>query len=374
NKLTEIETTYFVSACYKNGMSLGESAALTKAIVRFGGKLEFNKKPIVDIHSIGGVPGNRITMVVVPIIAAAGFYIPKTSTRSITSPSGTSDTMEVLAPVAHSREKIMEIVEKTNGCMVWGGTLDLASADDKLIKIERPLSLDPEGILLASIVAKKAAAGCTHFLLELPIGEETKLKTKAEAQKLAKKFEALTKKVGMKIKIRITDGSQPIGNGIGPALEARDVLEVLEGKGPGDLREQSLMLAADLLEMVNVKQAREKAEEILDSGKAMEKMREIIKAQGGNPDVKRSDIKIGMFAAEIKAEKKGKVKISNKETSKVAKAAGSPGDKGAGIYLHAKSSAYVEKGDILYTIYSESGEKLEEAKKLAKEAKAVKVI
>ena len=155
NRLTSIEIACFVSACYINGMTLNESAHLTKAIVNNGSQIKLNHKPIVDKHCIGGIPGNRTTLIIVQILAAAGLYVPKTSTRSITSPAGTSDTMEVLAPVGLSMQQIKHIVEKTHGCMVWGGTLDLASADDKLIKIEKPLNLDHQGILLASIMAKK---------------------------------------------------------------------------------------------------------------------------------------------------------------------------------------------------------------------------
>src|SRR3989344_1927046 len=174
NKLTEVETTYFISACYINKMSLDESVYLTEAISKNGGKLKFDKKFVVDKHCSGGVPNNRTTPIIVPIIAAAGLTMPKTSTRSITSPAGTADCVEILAPVSHSKEEIMKIVKKTNACMVWGGTLDLASADDKLIKLERILDLDPEGILLASILAKKSAVDSSHILIDIPIGKETK--------------------------------------------------------------------------------------------------------------------------------------------------------------------------------------------------------
>jgi len=175
NKLTEVETTYFVAGCYINGMTMNESAFLAEAIVNNGGRLKFNKKPVVGKHCVGGLAGNRTTPIVVSIVAAAGITIPKTSTRSITSPSGTADMVECFAPVSHSREKIIEIVEKTNACMVWGGTLDLASADDKLIQLEKTLSLDPEGFLLASILAKKSSEDCSQVLIDIPLGEEAKI-------------------------------------------------------------------------------------------------------------------------------------------------------------------------------------------------------
>ena len=374
NKLSEVETAYFVAGCYVNELSLEEVQFLTEAIVHFGGTLEIKKKPVMDIHSIGGVPGNRVSMIVVPIIAAAGLTIPKTSTRSITSASGTSDTVEIFAPVAHTKERIMEIVKETNGCLVWGGTLDLASADDKLIKIERPLSLDPEGILLASITAKKKAAGVTHVLLEIPVGDDTKVKDVKKAKELGKKFEVLGKKMGIIFEVVIIDGSQPVGNGIGPALEARDVLMVLEGHGPDDLRERSLFLAAKLMEMVGIKNAEDKAKAILHSGLALEKFRAIMKAQGGNPKIQLEDIHVGKYTCDLVARKEGKVKrIQNKHLAYLARSAGAPQDKGAGVYMHVKLKDKVKTGNKLLTIYAESNEKLLHARKVLEEKEIVEL-
>ena len=359
NRLTEIEATYFVAACYINKMTIDESAYLTEAIVNNSKKLVFHKKPIVDKHSIGGLAGNRTTPIVVPIIAAAGLIIPKTSTRSITSPSGTADTMEVLAPVSHSKERIMEIVNKTNACMVWGGTLDLASADDKLIQLEKPMSLDPEGFLLASILAKKSAANSSHIVIDIPVGPETKIKDKKHAKDLAKKFIVLGKKLGMVIKVVTTDGSQPIGNGVGPALEARDVLLVLQNKGPKDLKKKAIFLAGAIFNLVGYKNGFEKATFILESGKAYNKIKEIIKEQGGNPYVQPEEIKLGEYSYTYKAKTNGKVNyISNNFVTRLAKSAGAPNDKGAGVYLHKKVGDKVKEKEPLFTVYAESREKL----------------
>ncbi len=364
NKLTEIEVSYFVSGCYTNKMTLDESAYLTEAIVKNGGRLKFNKKIVVDKHSIGGLAGNRTTPIIVPIVAAAGLTIPKTSTRSITSAAGTSDCIEVLAPVTHSKEKIMEIVKKTNACMVWGGTLDLASADDKLIKLEKVLNLDPEGILLASILAKKAAADSSHILIDIPVGPEAKITDMKKAKKLAKKFIKIGKKLNMKIKVIITDGSQPIGNGIGPALEARDVLLVLQNRGPEDLKNKSVCLAGMLLEMAGIKKGEKKALDILSSGLAYKKMQEIIKAQGGNPNIQPEEIKIGQYKHRILAKNSGKIKtISNKKIARIAKLAGAPTDKGAGVDLLVRTGNKVNIGSTLFIIYAENQEKLNQVLK-----------
>ena len=362
NKLTEVETTYFISACYINKMSLDESVYLTEAISKNGGKLKFDKKFVVDKHCSGGVPNNRTTPIIVPIIAAAGLTMPKTSTRSITSPAGTADCVEILAPVSHSKEEIMKIVKKTNACMVWGGTLDLASADDKLIKLERILDLDPEGILLASILAKKSAVDSSHILIDIPIGKETKIKDVKQGRKLAKKFIKIGKKLGMKIRVILTDGSHPIGNGIGPALEARDVLLILQNRGPLDLKNKAVCMAGIILDMVGIKNSQKKALEILESGLAYKKMQEIIKAQGGNPNIQPEEIQIGKFKHEVKAKKSGKVNyISNNKISRIAKIAGAPFDKGAGIDLFVKIKSEVNHNSVLYTIHAENKEKLIEA-------------
>jgi len=358
NELTEIEKTYFVSGCYVHGLSLDESYYLTMAIVNNSKKLDFGKKIIVDKHSIGGVGGNRTTMIVVPILVAAGLTIPKTSTRNITSVSGTSDTMEVLAKVDFSAKEIKNIVNKIGGCMVWGGALELASADDRLIKIERPLGLDPKGIMLASIMAKKKSVGATHVIIDLPFGEGSKLKNIDEAIKLKSKFIELGRKLGIKVKIMISDGTQPVGNGVGPCLEAIDVLNVLLNKGPEDLKEKSVEMAGNIFEMLGYKKSREKALEILESGKAYETMKEIIKAQKGKI-FRPEQIKLGRFKYNVKTKKKGKVKsLDNKLINKIGMILGAPRDKGAGIYFNFKKNGKVNKNDLLFILYSNSEEKL----------------
>ncbi len=359
NKLTEIEATYFVSGCYANGMTLDESAHLAEAIVNNSGKIKFRHRIVTDVHSIGGLAGNRTTPVIVPIVAAAGLIIPKNFTRAITSASGSADTCEVLMPVSHTKEKIIQIVRKTNGCLVWGGTLDLASADDKLIQLEKILNLDPEGIMLASILSKKSAVDSSHILIEIPVGPEAKIDNKKTAKELAKKFIILGSKLDMKIKVLITDGSSPVGNGIGPALEARDILLVLENKGPEDLRKKSVFMAGLILEMAGIKDGQKKALNILASGKALEKLREIIKAQGGNPFISQEKIKLGNFTYTFTSSKDGKIKtISNKLVNRIAKAAGSPIDKGAGIYLHKKINEKAKKKEPLFTVYAEDKNRL----------------
>ena len=355
NKLSEIEISFFVSACYKNNLSINEVGYLTQAIVDNSKVIDFKGKT-VDKHCTGGLPGNRTSMVVIPIVAAANLKIPKTSSRAITSPSGTADVMEVLAPVNLTRENIINVVKKTNGCIVWGGALDLASADDKIIKIERILSLDPEGMLLSSIMAKKKAVNADYVLIDIPVGREAKIKTRKNAKRLKKKFIKLGRKLNMKVKVIISNGEQPIGNGIGPALEAKDVMSVLAGDGPADLKEKGINMAGIILSMAGIRNGEKRSREILESGMALEKMHEIIKAQGG----KIRNIEVGDYSYSVKSSKNGNVSyISNSTINKVCRILGCPKDKKAGLYLNFKLGNKVKKGQELFKIYAESKTKLD---------------
>jgi len=371
NKLSSVELTYFVAACYTNVMNTEETILLTKAMVKHGEVLKLDAHPVIDKHSIGGVPGNRTTMVVVPIIAAAGYAIPKTSSRSITSPAGTADTMETLANVAFSIKKMKEIILKTNGCIVWGGSLNLAPADDKIISVERPLEIDAESQLLASIMAKKHSVSSTHILIDIPVGKDAKVKNKLEALKMKRQFESIGKKLKKRVKVVMTDGTQPIGNGIGPALEARDVLWLLkrDPRRPLDLERKSLLICANIFSMIGINDGYKKALAILNSGKAYAKMVEIIKAQGGK-EIPAEDIKIGRLSYDILSKRSGRVAaIDNMAISRVARIAGAPDNKGAGVYLYKHVGDKVKRGEKIYTIYSEGKHEFEYAKETAKSSK-----
>ncbi|MCX8175011.1 MAG: AMP phosphorylase [Candidatus Micrarchaeota archaeon] len=362
NRLSEAELASFITSVYIRGMNEDEVAALTSALVSTGETLNLGKSPICDKHCIGGVAGNRTTMLIVPIVAAAGLYIPKTSSRSITSAAGTADTMEVLCDVSLDIEQMRQVVLKAKGCVVWGGSLRLASADDKLIKIRNPLSLDPRGVLLASILAKKKSVGAQYVIIDIPIGRGAKIADKADAADLGREFINIGKRLGMKIEVLVTDGSEPVGKGIGPALECNDVLSVLNNAGPADLRDKSCQLAGALLELSGkVKKGRgtQVAEQILKSGKALAKFREIVELQGGKPNIKLSDIPQASYKYEVRAEKDGRIfHIDNKMISKIARAAGAPNDKAAGVLLLCERGDQVRKGDVLFEIRSNSEAKL----------------
>jgi thymidine phosphorylase len=294
-------------------------------------------------------------MLIVPIVAAHGMLMPKTSSRAITSPAGTADTMEVLADVEQSQQKLREIVQQERAFIVWGGTANLAPADDILIAVERPLSMDSIGQMVASILSKKVAAGATHLLIDIPIGETAKVRNSAEGLKLRKIFEYVGDKIGLHIDVMLTDGSQPIGRGVGPVLETLDIMKILENDpdAPHDLREKALQLAGRIIEFdfdVRGGQGYAIARDILESGRALEKMNAIINQQGRNSDRP----KLGSLQYKVLASKTGTISaIDNFKISTFARLAGAPMDKGAGVYLHKKVGDLVKKGDTLFTIYAQ---------------------
>jgi len=370
-KLGPILTTYFVAAGFKEGFSNKELYFLTRAMAETGSKLHFTGI-VADKHSTGGLSGTRTTMILVPIVASAGFKIPKNSSRAITSAAGTADTMEVLAPVTFTPVQIEKMVSKVGGCIVWGGHLGLAPADDVIIQVETPLAFESFDKIIVSIMAKKIASGATHLILDIPVGQTLKIRHFKDAEVIAEKFKLLAKKFKIKVTIDINQALEPAGHGVGPALEARDVLKVLkqESDRPFVLEAKALRLSGKLLDLCQedsknklLESGEELASRILTSGKAYEKMREIIKIQGGNPDVSIDAIKLGEYKYELKSDSKGAITtFNNQDLTIIAKILGCPGDKKAGIFLERKVDERVNKNDILCVLYSSDKWRLKEAK------------
>lgn len=364
--LSDIELSAFITASYIHGMTDDEVEWLTRAMIDTGDTIEFDTHPIMDKHSIGGVPGNKISLLVVPIVAANGLLIPKTSSRAITGAGGTADLMEVLSPVEFSSQEVKEITEKVGGALVWGGATNIAPADDKLIKVEYPLSIDPYYQMLASIMAKKGAIGADNVVMDIPIGPGTKVPNAQEGQRLARDLINLGHRLGMNVECAITYGSSPIGRRVGPSLEVKEAMKVMESmEGPNSLIEKSAALAGILLEMGGAAprdRGKDLALETLRSGKALQKMKQIIEAQGGDPNIKSDDIQIGQYTADIVASADGYVmEFDNKWIIEIARLAGAPNDKGAGIAIHKKKGEQVKKGDSILTIYAEKEFKLDTA-------------
>lgn len=374
NSLSDSEVALFVSANYNHGMNMEETKYLIKSIVKFGNSLNLKNKNMVDKHSIGGIPGNRTTPIIVSICSAAGLTFPKTSSRAITTSAGTADVIETIARVEFSMDEVKRIIHKTNACMVWGGSLGMVPADSKIIKVEKLLNIDPESQLLASIMAKKLAVGSKYILIDIPYGKTAKV-TRKTALRLKKKFEYLGGYFKKEIKVVLTPANEPVGRGIGPALELTDVINILDPKkkGPRDLEQKALFLSAQLLEMGG-KAEKEKgiilAEKILDSGKAFKKFKEIIKAQEG----KVNGLRVAEYKRDILSKRTGEViEIDNKKINLLARTSGCPTDKCAGLYLHAKTGDPLKKRDKILTIYAESPMRLKQAVTLYKKIRPIMI-
>lgn len=361
-RYSNVQLSAFITACTGERMTIDEIVSLSKAMVSSGETLSWDHQIVVDKHCIGGLPGNRTTPIVVAIMAACGFTMPKTSSRAITSPAGTADTMEVMTTVHLPLNKIRAIVRKEGACLAWGGTANLSPADDILIRIEKALDIDSEGQLIASVLSKKAAAGSQYVVIDMPVGETAKLRTSKDAKKLKRNMEIVAKSLGLKLKVIISDGSQPVGRGIGPALEARDVLQVLRNDpgAPQDLQARALSLAGTLLELASdgkIRKGAQLAQEVLESGKAYQKFIAICKAQG-----RFKEPVLAAYKHEIKAPRSGKVKsIDNRKLAKLAKLAGAPEAKGSGVDFLSPLGTAVKKGQTLFVLYSESEGGLEYA-------------
>lgn len=361
-RYSDLHLAAFIAAGAGSNMDLAETVGLTKAMIAVGSRLTWPGSPIVDKHCVGGLPGNRTTLIVVPIVAALGIVMPKTSSRAITSPAGTADTMETLARVDLDIKALRRVVERESGCIVWGGAMQLSPADDVLIRVERPLDIDSEGQLVASVLSKKAAAGSEHVLIDIPVGPTAKVRSEDAARRLSQLLEAVGTAVGLHVRCVTTDGSQPVGRGVGPALEAHDVLAVLRGDGnaPADLRARALRLAGDVIEMANRSPAGDAiamAAKVLDNGNALRKFDAIREAQGGLREPGRAPLR-----RDIAAATPGKIAaIDNRRIARFAKLAGAPNSSTAGLEMHVQLGAQVGRGQKLFTLHAETAGEMENA-------------
>lgn len=354
-RYSDVQLSAFVTAGSSLPFSDDETVALTRAMVDAGERLDWGKPKIVDKHSVGGLPGNRTSPIVVAIAAACGLTIPKTSSRAITSPAGTADAMETVTRVDLGPRLMRKVVEQEGGCLAWGGALNLSPADDIFIGVERQLDVDPEGQLIASILSKKIAAGATTVVLDVPVGSTAKVRSPEGAARLTARLAAIGARVGLEVRCIISDGSQPVGRAIGPALEMMEVLAVLrrEDKPPRDLEERALMLASAVIEMgggCRSDEAAARAMRMLESGAAYEKFERICLAQGGFREPPRAKLQ-----RVVEAPRGGRVKsMNNRAIAQTAKLAGAPDMPAAGLRLHVRIGDRIEKGEPLMTVHSDT--------------------
>jgi len=352
---SDVQLSAFITACAAMPLDEQETVALTKAMVDVGERLSWAGTPILDKHSVGGLPGNRTTPIVVSIVAAHGLTMPKTSSRAITSPAGTADTMETLAPVDLDLPAIRRVVEQEYGCIVWGGAVRLSPADDILIRIERALDVDSEGQLVASVLSKKIAAGSSHLVLDMPVGPTAKVRNAEAAQVLSKRLIDVAALFGLKTRIVLSDGLQPVGRGIGPALEAHDVLAVLQNNSSASkmLRQRACTLAGALLELGGAAREGEGvgvALQTIVDGRAWAKFQRICEAQGGMRVPTTAKYQHPLLAGS-----NGTVRsIDNRKIARLAKLAGAPEAKSAGVELYVQLDRPVSAGEPVCSVHAET--------------------
>ena len=371
-RYSDVQISAFLSACVGQRMNREEVVALTLSMVNVGESLNWDTERVYDKHCVGGLPGNRTTPIVVAVVTSFGIVMPKTSSRAITSPAGTADTMETITRVDLPLHELQRVVEKVNGCIVWGGAVNLSPADDVLIRVERALDVDSEAQLIASVLSKKISAGSTHTIIDIPVGPTAKVRSREAAKRLSDLFRYVGDELGLCVEIAITDGTQPVGRGIGPALEAIDVLQVLNGDtvAPKDLRARAVLLAGKILELAG--EAAEGAgsalaQTAIDDGRAINQFKRICDAQGGFFTPPRAQ-----YRHEVHASDQGVVSvIDNRRLAKVAKLAGAPTARAAGIEILVRIGDVVEVGEPILIIHAEAPGELDYALGYLSEAQDV---
>lgn len=374
-RYSDVQLAAFVTACAQSTFTHEEVLHLTEAMVAAGETIDWGDRQIVDKHCVGGLPGNRTTPIIVPIVASQGLVMPKTSSRAITSPAGTADVMETMAPVNLDIQAIRRVVDQEGACLAWGGAVKLSPADDILIRVERSLNLDSEGQLVASVLSKKRAAGATHVVIDVPVGPTAKVRTHEAAELLREMLTTVGRRIGLTVQVVLTNGNGPVGRGIGPALEAHDVLKVLrcDADAPDDLRERALFLAGYVFDLAGHSEdstGMALARRLLDDGTALRKFEAICEAQGGLRKPGRA-----AFTEPVVSEFEGIVAaIDNRRLANVAKLAGAPQDPTAGVYLDTRLGSRVERGQPLYTVCAESRGELEYALEFVRSTPAIMTV
>lgn len=377
DNLSQIEISSYITSLQTLGLDEEEITYLVNSMVSTGDKISF-EYDVYDVHSIGGVPGNKYALVTVPILASMGLKIPKTSSRAISSAAGTADVMEVLANVNLKGNVIKRIVDTVGATLAWGGAINLAPADDKIIRVEQPLGIDPIPQLLASVLSKKLATSIKYLLIDIPMGKETKVQDENSAAFLAEKFIRIGEKLGIQIECAITYGGQPLGRAIGPALEAQEALRALEGKQTSNsFIVKSIEISAIMLEIAGIVE-RGKGIEIartnLKNGKAREKFFEIVNAQGSKGIESSDDIQLGKFTYEIVSNLDGYISyLSNGAIVDIARSLGAPFNKEAGVWVYKKIGDKVERNEPILKLYAENKEKLDQTIRLSRKIKIFEI-
>ncbi|MDD7615489.1 MAG: pyrimidine-nucleoside phosphorylase [Clostridiaceae bacterium] len=377
--IPDYQLSAFCMAVYFRGMTDRETAALTLAMAKSGDCIDLSGIDgyTVDKHSTGGV-GDKTSLIVAPIVAACGGKIAKMSGRGLGHTGGTVDKLEAI-PGFRTELTPDEFIGQVNniGLCIVGQSGELAPADKKLYAL-RDVTATVESIPLiaSSIMSKKLAAGSQGIVLDVKTGSGAFMKTAGESETLAKEMVAIGKAAGKKIAAVITNMDIPLGNYIGNSLEVIEAVKTLMGEGESDLTEVSLSLATQMLCFVTDKseeECRAMAEKAIEDGSALNKLREMITAQGGNAGVADdfSLFKQPKYQIEIRSEKEGFISHTDAEKIGIASVIlgagrekkGDPIDPSAGIILKKKTGDFVEKGQTLAVFHTDDSKKVKDAEK-----------
>lgn len=351
-RYSKMDIAAFLVAC-TSSMSATELVSFTEALVAQKVLHWDEKSMVVDQHCLGGVPANKTDLVILAIVSAYGLPIAKTCIRSLTSCAGVADTMGVLANVDYNTSKFQKLVRANNGAIVNYDVLEETKVNHLLHDVRSQLGINQNELVIASILAMMISSGVSHLVLDVPVGENARVHSTNEAIRIRKQVEYIGDMLGLSIDVVITDGSEPIGNGIGAVLEARDVMKILRNKedAPIDLKEKSLFLAGRVLEFdpqLRGGQGYAVAKEILENGRALEAFQRIVNAQGVH-EVPA----LGQYVREVVAPYDGIVSaVNNTIINKIGVYAGATQCLGSGVDLNKKIGDKVKAGDVLYTIYS----------------------
>ncbi|MBK4147715.1 thymidine phosphorylase [Corynebacterium macginleyi] len=352
-------------AIFLNGMNREEISQWTHAMIASGETMSFESlsKKTVDKHSTGGV-GDKITLPLAPLVAAFGVAVPQLSGRGLGHTGGTLDKLEAIPgwQADISNERLMEILEDP-GCIICAAGSGLAPADKKIYAL-RDITSTVESIPLiaSSIMSKKIAEGTSSLVLDVKVGSGAFMKDETLARELAQTMVDLGNDAGTATKALLTDMSTPLGRKVGNALEVEESIEVLAGGGPSDVVELTLALAREMLEAAGVHDA--DVEKALKDGRAMDKWKQMIKAQGGDPDAK---LPVATHTHDVIAASDGylteldalSVDVSSWRLGAGRARKEDPVQATAGIELHAVKGEKVTKGQKLFTLHTETPERFE---------------
>lgn len=384
-EVPDYQASALLMAIYLNGFTEEETANLTMAMVNSGDIVDLSMIDGIklDKHSTGGV-GDKTSLILVPMVAAAGGKVAKLSGRGLGHTGGTLDKLEAIPgfDISVEEDKFIENV-KNYGLVIAGQTQNLVPADKKIYALrDVTATVDSIPLIAASIMSKKIASGSDAILLDVKYGEGAFMKTAEDAEKLAKAMVSIGKNLNRNTSAAITLNGEPLGYAIGNALELKEVIEILKGEGPEDLRELCLQLGARMLMLGNiepdVEKGRAKLEKVLQDGTALAKLRQLVVLQGGEPSVIDNPelFTISPLTQEVKATKEGYVYELNAEKVGISSLLTGAGrhtkadslDYGAGIILEKKIGDYVNVGDVLARLYSSDEAKFEKAEETLLEA------